>query len=59
MTLTPEEDQEVTRLLREFDEAVADEQDAASRAASAADELHDLGVDVGKIRPEWESGGRT
>jgi len=37
---------QVTRLLREYDQAVADEQDAASRAASAAQDLEDLGVDV-------------
>lgn len=47
---TPEEDSEVTRLLREYDEAVAEEQDAASRASAAAEELRMLGVDVELIR---------
>lgn len=49
---TPEEDEEVTRLMRDFDEAIADALDAQSRAASIAEELTTLGIDIWKLRPE-------
>jgi len=45
-----EADDAVTRLLREYDQAVADEHVAAGRAASAAQRLAHFGVDVSKIR---------
>lgn len=38
--------EEIERLKREWEEAIADEQDAASRASALAEQLHDLGVDV-------------
>lgn len=37
--------EEVARLTRDFLDAIEDEKDAASRAASLADELEALGVD--------------
>lgn len=36
---------EIDRLLQELSEALDDEQDAASRASQAAQELEDMGVD--------------
>lgn len=47
---TVEQDSEVTRLLREYDIAVVDEQEAASLVSYLASQLEDLGVDVEKIR---------
>jgi hypothetical protein len=41
---TPDPD-EVARLRTDLADAIADEQDAASRAAAAAEELRDLGID--------------
>lgn len=40
-----ENEDTIARLRQEWNEAVADEEDAASRASALADELRDLGVD--------------
>lgn len=36
---------EVARIKKQYDEAVAEEQDAASRVAALAEDLRDLGFD--------------
>lgn len=45
-----EDREEIERLLKEYRDAIAEEEDAASRASLLADELRDLGVE-----PEWSA----
>lgn len=50
---TKKEDNRIAELLRNLDIALADEKDAERRVISTVQQLADLGIDAGLVRPIW------